>query len=410
MSGYIGLKKLNTIVSGLNIEGYRPFFNLPTNCKWYNIIQVIDEPLEGHDFNSVMEIVRKNKLDYIESAVGIDINNYINQVSSMILKISENHKNVLVHIHQYTGTTILDKIIYERTKIKTILDDTNYFESPINYKEKYPNIDALISISQCAGFGLKAGQWIIPTYFHDFDVKNNIIYTKKIFVDNNIKKYVSFPYKEGAILVVNDLWNPDLEILDGVLLLDENDKLVLDFVKENTKIFDNSHDWHHALKVAYNSTKILNNKYVLYLALLHDVCDHKYTNSIPRTKLKQWIYDNLNDYKIIDEMIDLVSFSKQKSHKKVDPILEAVRDGDRIEAIGKIGIERCEEFVKSKDGKIPEDVIIHCYDKLLKIVPEKYIVSPIGLKIAKDQHNYVVQYVIDNLPKTNLKYDLPKFI
>lgn len=101
-----------------------------------------------------MKIVKDNKYQYIEQAVGIDMNIFVDQLTTLINKIKVNHSNLLVNVHQYTGTTILDT--------------TNFFETPINYKQNYPNIDGLISISQCAGFGLKSGTWIIPTGFMTF--------------------------------------------------------------------------------------------------------------------------------------------------------------------------------------------------------------------------------------------------
>lgn len=222
MPNYQKLTSLNELAIGLNIEGYRPTLTLPDKCKWYNIIQVIDEPLKGINFDTIMKIVKDNKYDYIEQAINLNMDIFIKQLTAMINKIKKSHKNVLVHVHQYTGTTILDKTLENQTNVKTILDTTNFFETPINYCDKYPDIDALISISQCAGFGLDAGKWIIPTSFMEFDVKNNIIYTEKIFATNNInniKPYIDFDYVEGNILMVNDLWNPDLSLQNDVLLL-----------------------------------------------------------------------------------------------------------------------------------------------------------------------------------------------
>jgi uncharacterized protein len=409
MSGYRNLIDLNNIAVGLNIEGHRPTLTLPANCKWYNIVQVIDEPLKGINFDDVMKSVNDNKYEYIEQATGIDIDIFINQLVRVINKIKINHKNILVHVHQYTGTTILDKTLHTHTGLNVILDTTNFFETPINYSEVYPNIDCLISISQCAGFGHKAGTWIIPTNFMEFDVGNNIINTTKIYAENDIERFVDFEYVKGSILIVNDLWNPDLDKLPGVLLLDQNDMYVLEFVKENTKIFDESHNWQHAIKVAYNSTKILNNKFVLYLALLHDVCDHKYKNSIGRDELSKYIHEQLSEYKIIDEFIEKISFSKQIDHRREDPIIEAVRDGDRIEAIGYIGIERCIQFTESIGGKVPEDVIKHCFDKLLRLLPEGYIITKTGIIDAIKHHNILVTYVRENLYKTGLKYDIPDY-
>lgn len=413
MSGYYNLLDLHKIAVGLNIEGNRPTEHLPNDCKWYNIIQVIDEPLKGVNFDDIMKRVNDNKYEYIEQAIDLNMYNFFNQLTQLINDITNDHKNILVHIHQFENTTILHKTLdkkINRENVKFISDKTHYFEHPVIYKNEYPNIDALISISQCAGFGLNAGSWIIPTGFMEFDVKNNIIYSDIRHITNYIKPYVKFDYSEGNILMVNDLWNPDLKEQDGVLLLDHDDTKVLSFVIDNTKIFDDSHNWQHAVKVAYNSTKILNNKHVLYLALLHDVCDDKYKNAIPREMLKKYIYDTLFEYKEINEMIEMISFSKQKTFDRVNPIIEAVRDGDRLEAIGQIGVERCIKFTESKGGKVPEDVIKHCYDKLLKLVPNKYIITEIGRKNAIKLHNVIVDYVRNEIHKTNLKYDLPEYL
>ena len=127
---------------------------------------------------------------------------------------------------------------------------------------------------------------------------------------------------------------------------DKESLMVLSFVKDSTSHFDESHNWQHALRVAENAIKILNRRDVFYLALLHDVCDHKYPESIPRIELSDFIHNNLKNYSYIDEMIDKVSFSYHKKNKeeKVSPILEAVRDADKLEALGKEGIKRLELY------------------------------------------------------------------
>jgi len=420
-SGFLPLQQLNTIALGLNIEGPRPTQYLPNHCKWYNLIQVIDEPLIGITFDMIMKKVANHRFKFIEQAIdNFNIQKFITQLTNIINKIKGDHNKILVHVHQYTGTTQLHQELAKNTGLSVILDDTNFYEQPVRYNEKYSDIDALVSISQCAGFGLPAGSFIVPSSFMEFDVVNNIIYTNKLIVNNDIKKYLDFEFHEGNILFVNDLWSPDLKTVDGILLIDESDDQVLGFVKEHTREFDSSHDWKHAVKVSYNSTRILNNKSVLYLSLLHDVCDHKYSHSISRENLAKWIQSQLPEYQDINSMIDQVSYSYQKKHEEqnlknrpnpVSPILEAVRDGDRLEAIGRIGIQRCEELVRCRNGKIPEDVVTHCYEKLLRLVPEKYIVSDIALPEAIKRHNEIVSYVVENLPKTTLKgYPVPEKI
>ena len=436
-SGYLNLTDLPKVAVGLNIEGYRPTFYLPDNCKWYNIVQAIDEPpyeklrigatgnalasqepLNGMNFDDVMAEVKKNDYPFIEQAVGINISEFIDQVVTFVQDVARNHLKVLVHVHQFMGTTKLADVIQEKTGIKSILDKTHFYDYPTIYSEDYPNTDALISISQCAGIGIKAGQWIVPTSFTEFDVKNNIIYTNKREVKNYAEPYVKFPYVKGNILMVNDLWNPrvnnftQVDPQEGILLFDQADTRVFEFVKNSTQIFDDSHNWEHALCVARNSTFIRNTKRTLHLALLHDVCDHKYTNSIPRCALTEFITIYLTEYAPIDPLIERVSYtySKKNPDDPYDADLEAVRDGDRMEALKQVGVHRCIKVTTLRGGKVPEDVIIHCYDKLLRLLPEKYIRSDIGRKMAVDGHNVIVKYVIDNLPKTTLTYDPPTYI
>lgn len=422
MSGFTKFTDLHNLALGLNIEGHLPTLSMPENCNWYNIILAVDEPMNGITFDDVMKKVKDNKYQYIEQAIdSFDVDNYIKQMVTIIelIRDENKYKNILIHVHQYAGTTILNKTIEEKTKIKTILDTTNYFDTPTNYKKDYPDIDCLISISQCASVSsnCKAGTLIVADSFMNYDVANNVIYTNKHTVTNNIDKYLyDISFVKGNILIVNDLWNPNQYQIgnEGVLLLDKDDEFILNFVKESTKQFDDSHDWKHAVKVAYNSTKILNTKKVLYLALLHDVCDHKYSDSISRDTLTKFINTFLPKYKEINELIEQISFSKQaktKNFNRVDPELEAVRDGDRLEAIGEIGIKRCETFVQSRNGRIPQDVIIHCFEKLLKIVPDGYICTDIGKKLAIKEHNVIVDYVNGKIPLyPDLGYSLQQYL
>ena len=206
------------------------------------MVQYIDEPLKGDTFDDIMNKVKDENHELIESAVGINIEKFINQLVNLINSIKKDHEKLLVHVHQYTGTTILDKILEEKAGVSCILDKTNFFESPINYEKEYSNIDGLISISKCAGLGLKAGEWLVPQYFMDFDVKEGIIYSSPKYVVNHIKTHLKFNYVEAPVLVVNGLWNPDMDNERGYLVLDVHAEKVYNFVKKNTEIFDETHN------------------------------------------------------------------------------------------------------------------------------------------------------------------------
>jgi hypothetical protein len=239
-------------------------------------------------------------------------------------------------------------------------------------------------------------------------------------------------------------------------LLDLHHELSV-FVTESTKEFDESHDYFHMLQVVTNSFQIFWNdltiqsalgsspsnsegrfiesdlsseslelaRLILIVAWLHDVRDHKYPNSISEEALysfvvnevcrKQYSHDsNCNsnsnsnssqaeeEANYIIEIINNISFSKEakglrKSFLSINRLyqyaLDIVTDADRLEAIGIQGIRRCEIYTKEHGGKVPEDVVIHCHEKLLRILPEGYIKTEYGKVLAQPLHQEIVDYV-----------------
>jgi len=139
---------------------------------------------------------------------------------------------------------------------------------------------------------------------------------------------------------------------------------------------------------------------ILIIGWLHDIRDHKYPNSITQEELENFIKtidpDNLE---IICKIISNISWSKEvkgQSERFEEPyltILNIVSDADRLEALGKIGIERCEIFTRERGGHVPQDVITHCHEKLLKILPDGFIKTKHGKKLAQPLHQEIVEYV-----------------
>ena len=76
---------------------------------------------------------------------------------------------------------------------------------------------------------------------------------------------------------------------------------LLNFVKESTKHFDSSHNHEHAEKVFDNTMTIINSMYtskadydeelITFAALLHDVRDHKYPESISEEAMNSFIFE-----------------------------------------------------------------------------------------------------------------------
>jgi uncharacterized protein len=197
-------------------------------------------------------------------------------------------------------------------------------------------------------------------------------------------------------------------------------KILEDFVKESTKTFDDSHNHEHMLKVLTNSFEIIVNdpsiiskvkkfpdipRLTTIVAWLHDVRDHKYPDSIGQEELESFIKSvepNPVNFANICKIINNISWSKEAKglrdtfEEPYQTVLDIVSDADRLEALGKIGIERCETFTREHGGIVPKDVIKHCHEKLLRILPEGFIKTTHGIKLAQPLHDEIVEYVQSN--------------
>lgn len=201
------------------------------------------------------------------------------------------------------------------------------------------------------------------------------------------------------------------------------------FVIETVGHRSASHSDEHMRVVVNNSRKIYEHTYgeemlenPMYLltatvAWLHDVADHKYLCHDP--SLKQKVADFLDkfteDYKHlvkgsdveylyttekIQAIIDRISYSKEKKNGDNDwngilgdmgiKIRNIVSDADKIEAIGKVGIQRCvryaaekleQENIEATKERVFDHVFAHYNDKL-KHLSSKYMRTEFGKKWA----------------------------
>jgi len=199
-----------------------------------------------------------------------------------------------------------------------------------------------------------------------------------------------------------------------------------EFVIKSTKHFDSSHNWEHALAVALNAIEILKNDPnilcnvdstsprnikmifdVVFIAMLHDVCDHKYSESISVTELDACCKTISTESDMYMSIIDNISWSKEKkgSRQLFDDywttILNIVSDADRIEAIGHVGIERCIAFTIARGGTVPDDVITHYHEKLKLLYENGYIRTEYGKFLAKPRHDEMSQIINE---MSNMQY------
>ncbi|WP_010300932.1 HD domain-containing protein [Kurthia senegalensis] len=188
-------------------------------------------------------------------------------------------------------------------------------------------------------------------------------------------------------------------------------------VKDIYNTFDGSHDFLHIERVLANARQILKtevdaNQLVIELAvLLHDVSDPKYSQD------KQQEQTILNELPITEEervavkqTIAAVSYRGGHELEATTIEMKIVRDADRLDAIGAIGIARAFTFGGAKDRPLYDDVlnvqsyedeaayrqakggtITHFYEKLLHL--KELMTTSEGRKIAEGRHAFMLQFL-----------------
>ncbi len=155
------------------------------------------------------------------------------------------------------------------------------------------------------------------------------------------------------------------------------------------------HDANHSFRVYRNARKIVEaypeaDLMVVSLAsLLHDADDHKLFNTDNNRNARNFLESQDVESDMIEyicEVINGVSFSKNRG-KRPDSIEgKIVQDADRLDAIGAIGIARTFAF-GGKNGRILEDSLQHFTDKLLLLKDEMNTEE--AKSIAEARHAYM---------------------
>ncbi|MBT8235563.1 MAG: HD domain-containing protein [Bacteroidia bacterium] len=196
------------------------------------------------------------------------------------------------------------------------------------------------------------------------------------------------------------------------------------FVKKILSEAEKGHDWSHTKRVYTNALLISEsetvNSFVVQLAsLLHDIADSKFHNGdeeVGPLKAREFLQSISVDKEIIvhvENIIRYMSFKnslEERSEAFSSPELEVVRDADRLDAIGAIGIARTFHYGGYKnrsmyDPKIPPQVdqskaaykksdaptINHFYEKLLLLKDMMH--TPTAKKIAEERHEFMLMFL-----------------
>lgn len=144
------------------------------------------------------------------------------------------------------------------------------------------------------------------------------------------------------------------------------------------------HDAHHSLRVRRTAVRIAEAEgartdLVALAALLHDVDDHKLSpaTSASLGNARAFLaahHVNEPDATAVLTAIREVSFSQNKGARPSTLESACVRDADRLDAIGAIGVARTFAFggahgraLHDPNGRDPNTTIQHFYDKLLQL-------------------------------------------
>jgi uncharacterized protein len=180
---------------------------------------------------------------------------------------------------------------------------------------------------------------------------------------------------------------------------------------------DNSHDFHHILRVLSNTDRILQREQeahpeviydttLLFLAaLLHDVGDHKYVKA--GEDVENVVSDLLVERGASQELalkvqtiVKHVGYTNETRNPQSVvnvlakyPELGIVQDADRLDAIGAVGVARCFAFGGAKkQGQPMAAALEHFEEKLVKL-PDM-MKTETGKEMAKERKKVLVGFAM----------------
>ncbi len=194
------------------------------------------------------------------------------------------------------------------------------------------------------------------------------------------------------------------------------------FVKKELEGAEAGHDWWHIYRVWKLASKIAEsepvNHFLVHLgALLHDIADAKFHNGneeLGPLKARHFLESIQVDEPVIahvEQIISHVSFRNQKDKDDfLSPELAVIRDADRLDAMGAIGIARAFHYGGYRNREIynpgiapnpdinkerylagESPTINHFYEKLLLLKEKMHTTT--GKKMAESRHNFMEHFL-----------------
>ena len=174
-----------------------------------------------------------------------------------------------------------------------------------------------------------------------------------------------------------------------------------DYIYDLFKGNSDGHDADHSIRVYQNACGIAegypnSNLMVISLAaLLHDVDDHKLFHTENNENARTFMQNHRIEGETIEficEVINGVSFSRNKGKHPENVEGKIVQDADRLDAIGAIGIARTFAY-GGKKGRSLESSLQHFSDKLLLLKDEMNTEE--AKRIAEIRHAYMQGFLTE---------------
>ncbi|MDE4086556.1 HD domain-containing protein [Planococcus maritimus] len=188
-------------------------------------------------------------------------------------------------------------------------------------------------------------------------------------------------------------------------------------VKSIYEQFDASHDWQHIERVLENARHIAQAEggdwaLIELAVLLHDVSDPKYKKAgeDPEQEILRELVLTDKERSDIRSIIRTVSFKGGTNGEPESIEGRIVRDADRLDAIGAIGIARAFAYGGAKGRKLYDwdeqartvmteseyrngdtSTVTHFYEKLLLL--KELMVTDSGKQMAEERHQYMLSFL-----------------
>ena len=173
----------------------------------------------------------------------------------------------------------------------------------------------------------------------------------------------------------------------------------LEYIRALFRDNTDGHGADHTLRVYRNAVQIAENEpgcdreLIVLAALLHDADDHKLFRTENNANARAFLAENGVPEDRADrvcEVINAVSFSRNRGKVPETPEGKIVQDADRLDALGAVGIARTFAY-GGKNGRSLEDSVQHFYDKLLLL--RDMMNTETGKQLADGRHAFLEAFL-----------------